>query len=199
MNRCLGKLMLLTAAVLGVTAVASPARAGMIPTNVSVVSDGGNFRWTYAVVVTTNVRVDPGDSFTIYDFAGLVDGTIVMPVGWSASQSLAGPSRPGTNPTDNPGLMNLTFTYEGEEPIVGQQGLGNFWALSTFDERTTGDFTSTTHRELDGLAETNITSTDVPLFEQIVHDSPEPATLALLGLGLPVVGLARLIRKRKIK
>ena len=62
-------------AVLATFAAAPRAEAGMIPVNVSITPDGSNFRWTYAVVVTTDVAVHPGDFFTIYDFGALVNGT----------------------------------------------------------------------------------------------------------------------------
>src|SRR5262245_24246639 len=42
---------------------AGHAQAGLIPTNVSITPDGSNFRWTYAVVVTTDVKVNPNDYF----------------------------------------------------------------------------------------------------------------------------------------
>lgn len=186
-------------ALLGLLAIAPAVRAGMIPTQVSVVPDAGKWRWTYAVVVTTDVQVNPGDSFTIYDFAGLVGGSIVSPVDWSFSSSGATPPPLGTNPTDDPALPNLTFTYSGANPIVGQQGLGNFWALSDYDTVGAGDFTSSSHLQVDGRVENNITGTDVPTSPDEPpppNDTPEPATLALFGLGLPVVGAYRLWRRR---
>src|SRR5437763_3212194 len=138
------KAVALVAAVLGVAIAAQSAQAGMIPTSVSVTPDGSDFRWTYAVVVTTDVKVNPGDYFTIYDFGGLA-GTgagnspgpgisIVSPVGWSVGTAMVGPTPPGTNPADDPGIINLTFTYSGD-PINSQQGLGNFTALSQLFDR----------------------------------------------------------------
>src|SRR5262245_6082085 len=83
--------------------VAAPtAQAGLIPTNVSVTPDGENFRWTYAVVVTTDVKVNPGDFFTVYDFGGLVEGTIVAPDNWTSSVVKTGPTPVGTHPADDP-------------------------------------------------------------------------------------------------
>src|SRR5258708_3991227 len=61
---------------LAAVALVGRADAGLIPTNVSVTPDGSNFRWTYAVVVTTDVKVNPGDYFTIYDFGGIVPGGV---------------------------------------------------------------------------------------------------------------------------
>src|SRR5262245_7258282 len=99
MIRRLGKMLLVTAALVGSAALAPSVKAGMIPTTVSVTPDGSNFRWTYGVVVTTDVNVNKGDSFTIYDFGGLVGPeTITMPVGWNVNQTGSGPDRAGTHP-----------------------------------------------------------------------------------------------------
>ena len=186
------------AALLGVAVAVPTARAGMIPTAVSVTPDGNNFRWTYAVVVTTDVKVNPGDSFTIYDFGGLVTGTVQAPDGWSVSTSNATTPRSGTKPNDNPNVPDFTFTWTGSAPIEGQQGLGNFWAVSTFSQAESSDFTSSAHRQVDGRLENNITSTDVPMAGPVEqHGTPEPGTLALIGAGLPVLGLVRYLRRRR--
>lgn len=167
----------------------------MIPTAVSVLTDGTKFRWTYGVVVTTDVAVKPGDSFTIYDFAGLNPGTIVAPTDWSFTVANSGPARSGTNPTDDASIPNINFTYNGSADLPGQAGLGNFWALSDFDQSGTGYFTSSTHRQVDGRLENNITTTDVPVTE-IISETPEPATLLLLAAGIPALGLVRRFRRK---
>lgn len=197
------KLLVLLASV-AILTVAGRAEAGLIPTNVSVTPDGDNFRWTYAVVVTTDVKVNPGDYFTIYDFGGLVGGptgsgdgpgTIVAPIDWQFATELTGPTPAGTGPNDNPAIPNITFKYMGATPIEGQVGLGNFMANSTFGEGTTSDFTSITHRQVDGRSEANITTTDVPVPGSI-GETPEPATLIMLGLAVPFAGLGSFLRRR---
>jgi hypothetical protein len=192
------KILLIAAAFAAVLATAPAARAGMIPVSVSVQPDNNNFRWTYGVIVTTDVNVRPGDSFTIYDIGGMTAGNqIVTPLNWSVSTSMSATPPAGTSPHDDPTLPDLTFTYSGTDPIVGQAGLGNFAVISQFGDAATSDFTSTTHRQVDGRVENNITSTDVPMAPNTPpSETPEPATLALFGLGLPLAGLARFIRSR---
>ena len=197
MTRHFWKVAVLMAGFAGLIATPT-AEAGLIPTNVSVTPDGPNFRWTYAVVVTTDVAVNHGDFFTIYDFGGLVAGTIVAPTDWTVTPNKIGPTPVGTSPADDPLIDNLTFTYTGASPIAGQQGLGNFMANSSMGERTTSDFTSITHRQVDGRTEANITSTDVPV-PGAVHNTPEPATLAMFGIGLPMLSVLRFLRKRRKK
>ena len=45
------------AAALVATAVAAPARAGLLPVSVSIQPEAGNFRWTYAVVLPTDMKL----------------------------------------------------------------------------------------------------------------------------------------------
>jgi hypothetical protein len=63
-----------------------------------------------------------------------------------------------------------------------------------------GDFTSSAHRQVDGRVEYNITTTDVPAPPDNpdggVHQTPEPSTLALFGVGLPLAAVARRWRRR---
>jgi hypothetical protein len=185
-------------ALLAGLALASQTQAGLIPTNVSITPDGSNFRWTYAVVVTTDVKVNPGDYFTIYDFGGMIPGSAVAPTGWTFSSAKMGPTPAGTNPADDPGISNATFTYSGS-PINGQQGLGNFMINSQFGDAVSSDFTSISHRQVDGRSEANITSTNVPVPGDSPATTPEPATLAMFSFGLPVLGILRFLRLRRRK
>src|SRR5205823_7308221 len=62
---------------LGLSLLTAPtARAGLIPNKVTVAQDGANYRWTYNVVVTSDLYVAQGDYFTIYDFPGAVSGSV---------------------------------------------------------------------------------------------------------------------------
>jgi hypothetical protein len=172
------------------------AQAGLLPVNVTVTPDAGQYRWTYAIVLPTDSRISAGDYFTIYDFAGLVSGTNNQPENWVFSESNLGPVPAGVLPTDNPALPNLTWTYAGPTIATGQLGLGNFWAISAYSEATDSAFTARTHRTSDGRIDTNITDTVVPVPTATPPGVPEPGTLVLAALGVPFLGLARRLRRR---
>lgn len=176
---------------------ATPARAGLLPVQVSVTPDGGNYRWTYAIVLPTDSMLQSGDYFTIYDFGGFVPNSIVTPAGWNVAVANLGSTPGRLNPDDDAALPNMTFTYGGPTINTGQTGLGNFWADSTFSQSTDSFFTAQTHRTSDGRPDSNITETVVPVPTGSTIGAPEPATLALAGLGLPLVGAARLLRRKK--
>jgi hypothetical protein len=166
------------------------AQAGLLPTSVTVFAEGDNFRWQYAIVLPTDSQLKTGDYFTIYDFNGFVPGTDMAPDStWEFTTGMVGPTPPGVNPMDDPSRPNLSWKYMGPTIDVGQTGLGNFMATSTFQDREESFFTARTHRSSDGRLDQNITYTDVPV-PGGGPSVPEPGTLLLAGLGLPLLGLA---------
>ena len=181
-------------------ALAAPAQAGIIPASVTITPEAGNFRWTYSVVLPTDQKLQAGDYFTIYDFGGLVPGTNSQPADWAYSSAKGGPVPPGLAPIDNPAIDNLTFTYGGATIPSGQVGLGNFWAVSTVGESVTVAFTAQNPQASSGQLDRNIVDTLAPApAVDIIPPSgvPEPTTMALAGLGLPILGAARLFRRKK--
>jgi len=179
---------------------ASTASAGIIPASVTVTPEAGNFRWTYAIVLPTDMKLQAGDYFTIYDFGGLVPGTNVQPADWSFSSSMVGPVPTGLAPIDNPSIDNLTWTYNGATIPSGQVGLGNFWAVSTSGSSVTVNFTGQNPQASTGQSDRNIVDTLAPAPPGPVDPPsgvPEPTTMALAGLGLPLLGAARLLRRKK--
>lgn len=171
-------------------AAAAPAAAGLLPVQVTVTPESGKFRWTYAIVLPTDSQIRTGDYFTIYDFAGFNDGTNTEPVDWVFTTMNVGPTPPDVLPSDDPALPNLSWQYTGPTVTTGQIGLGNFWAVSDFGESVDSFFTASTHRTSDGRTDNNITSTTVPV-PVAAPNVPEPATLLLVGMGLPLAALAR--------
>jgi hypothetical protein len=181
-------------------ALAAPAPAALIPVLVTVAPDAGGFRWTYSVKATSDVQVNAGDYFTVYDFAGLVPGSLQAPTGWTSAAPLVGLTPPQIAATDDPAIPNLAFTYGGAGPLAGPLALGDFSAVSASGSAVDGEFTSATHRTIDGRAERNVTPTEVPVPSPAGGNpppqTPEPATLALASAGLPGLAARRLARGR---
>ena len=191
---------LLAAAVAVVGLAGGTAQAGLLPSSVTVFPEAGNFRWQYAVVLPTDMKLQSGDYFTIYDFAGLVPGSVVTPdSNWMVGVQNTGKIPALLKPTDDANIPNLVFTYTGPTIPAGQLGLGNFMVTSVLGDssRVEVSFTAETNRSSDGLKDRNITTTDAPGGDvKPPPGVPEPATLLLAGLGLPLLGLAKLRKKK---
>ena len=187
---------LFAAAVAAIAITGTSAQAGLLPIAVTVTPEAGNYRWTYAIVLPTDMKLQSGNYFTIYDFAGYIPGGDSAPSDWSFTASKVGPTPDRLNPNDDASLWNLSWKYTGPTVQTGQIGLGNFWAISAFDDQTEDFFTAETNRSSDGLLDRNITDTAVPTGTTPPLDVPEPGTLVLAGLGLPLVGLVRRFRRR---
>jgi hypothetical protein len=181
----------MTVALLG---LAQAAHAGMIPNKVTINDNhNGTYTWSYNVVLGSDVYLQPGDYFTIYDFANATAANATAPAGWTLSIANLGTTPSKTNPADDPNITNVTWTYTGATTIFGQQNLGNFTLLSDSNHVAQSDFTSATHRQDNDNPEHTITDTTVPV-AAAGSNTPEPATLALAVAGLPIVGL---LRRRK--
>jgi hypothetical protein len=189
----------MTTVVLSVSLMSvGTSQAGLLPVSVSVQPEASSFRWTYAIVLPTDSQLKVGNYFTIYDFSGFVPGTNSQPSGWTFSMQNKGPTPDTVEPDDDPSLPNLHWHYTGEGITNGQVGLGNFWAISQFDLSRDSFFTARTNRVSDGRIDTNITTTSVPVPQGPGPVIPEPGTLVLAGLGLPVIALfGRLRRSRQ--
>ena len=167
--------------VLGLVLVGSSvliARGDIIPTLSSVTGSSPNFTWNYSANVTVDETVNHGDFFTIYDFGSIAPGSNTQPTGWTFSQALLGPTAPLTSPTDNPNILNLTWTYNGATPIVGSAALGIFSVITSTDQLKDGQFTAQATRNSGpnaGTKVSNIGTVSVPV--------PESSSL------LPIIGV----------
>jgi PEP-CTERM motif len=175
-----------------------PVQAGLLPVTVNTFMDGNAYRFSYGVVLTSDSVLQPGDYFTIYDFAGYIPGSASVNDGFTFSVQPVGITSGNVRPIDDPILQNLTWTYSGSGSISGQVGLGNFMASTTLEGQTIGDFTGRTHRQIDGRPDNNITETQVPVpGVDPGPETPEPSTLILAGVGLPLLGAMRYLRRRR--
>jgi hypothetical protein len=205
MNRRTWVARLFTAAVAAVAA-AGTAGAGIIPASVTVTPEAGNFRWQYSIVLPTDMKLQAGDYFTIYDFGGLVSGSqFIDPTNssagdWSMEVVKAGPIPAGLNPDDDASIDNLVFRYTGGSALTGQTGLGNFGGVSTVGTSTQSDFTAQNPQSTTGDLDRNIINTIAPGVPPVIDNPtgvPEPTTLLLAAIGIPAAGAARALRKRK--
>jgi len=187
-------------AVLGIAA----ARVGgaIIPNVDTVVSNGnGTFTYNYHADLAADQRVDPAaaqnDFLTIYDFVGLVPGTAhVNQAGWTVSVQNVGITPPSTLPTDNPMIPNITITHtDAVTTIPGPQApLITFSATSYVGPGGIIPFAAQATRSTGPLVGTKIQNVGVVSGPLAV---PEPAALALLGIGVPFA--MTLLRRKKAR
>jgi hypothetical protein len=178
----------------GLFGFTGPATAGLLPVHVGVANDSANYRYTYSVLLESDSVLKTGDYFTIYDFAGFVTGSNSQPSDFAFQSLYTGPTPAQVAPGDDPNLPNLTWKYSGPDMLVGQLDLGDFAADSEFGTTAYDDFAGRSHREVDGRLNSNITDTHVPVPVNQCH-VPEPSSLVLLGLAVPlIVGMRRMKR-----
>lgn len=123
-------------------------------------------------------RIAPNDFFTIYDLQGMIPGTNNQPPNWAASYRLVGITPVNVAPTDDPNLLNVTWTYFGADPILSPADLG-FFSVQT-DSIATKTITYAGQTTLpDGTHTGNTGSVEVTFI------TPEPSALILAGIGAP--------------
>lgn len=204
---------LLAAAVAAVASTAGTADASIILELVSRTPEGsGGTRFNYEVDLAPDARLESGDLFTIYDFAGLISGTgsftftpALAGLGgtFTITEQLLGitPNAPLTNEplpvADDAGVVNLSAVYQG--PTIGlgeiaETPLGIFSAVSSFSDIRLDNFsfdaTTDTGAANDGQPIAGVGVVAVPAAV------PEPGSLTLLGL-VGLAGGGTVLRRRK--
>jgi len=184
-------------AALALVILAGRGEAGLLPTSAVAHTDGDNYRYTYGIILTSDSALKTGDFFTIYDFDGLIPGSNAQPANFALTVSNDSGTPYGIAPTDDPTKPNLTWTYTGVITLTGQRGLDNFSVIST-NPQSAGptDFSSQTHTT-DGVIDSNLTQTIIPgpAAENPIG-VPEPTSMALMAIGLPLIGMFRHLRRR---
>jgi hypothetical protein len=148
-------------------------------------------QFNYSAGIAPNEQIAPGDSFTIYNFAGYVPGTITAPGGWSMSTDSATLSPNLVLPASvDPSLPALTFSYIGSSPIAGPVTLSGFSAVSAFGGTTLGEFVGNNTPQT-GFSSTVIGNVLVPSSGLVSPiPAPEPSGLVTCAIGAVVFGLA---------
>jgi hypothetical protein len=184
-------------AALVLLAVAPAVRASTLADLGSMSPTTGGFRFSYTASFDgldaspfATITLEPGDLFTIYDFAGFVPGTNQQPIGWSFSSALTGANPGGFSLSENPVLPNLSWTYTGARRIA-DGSLGVFSAVSRFGVMAAnglGGAGNTLTVSGARSPSVNVFAVPVPVTPQ-QGEIPEPGALLLAGIGLlPLAG-----------
>jgi hypothetical protein len=182
--------------LIGLAASIAVGRADIIPSFLSEVSTGGpnpNTVFSYSANITDEQNATTGDFFTIYDFGSIVPNSNTQPAGWTFSEQLVGVTPSNTNPNDNPAIMNLTWTYTGTTPIIGNSAAGK--NIGPFSVTVLGPPSEVLGSSMFAAQGTlaagpdagtkvgNVGTIPVPI------PVPEPSTFALIGIAGALLGV----------
>jgi len=172
------------------------AYGDIIPSFDSAFAFGNNSVWNYNIDVASLTSVQTGDFFTIYDFGNFVPGSNSQPVGWALTASPIGNTPGQVLPTDNPSLLNLTWTYDGPTITGPALDIGVFrvTVLGPVSALGTSQFASQSTRSDGPNAGTkleNIGAIPVPIA------IPEPGVFALIAIGGACFAGRSIFRRRK--
>ncbi len=164
---------------------ANQAKADLIPEFEGATAVAGGFEYTYRLDLTANQEIRAGDFFTIYDFLGFVVGSANEPGDWTFTSMDVGltpplsAGDPGVLVDDDPGVPNLTWTFNGPTTVTGPtSGVNFFTAVSTLPPGGLDFYAGRGTRATGAAAGTKTANAGL-----VVVPIPEPISMALLGLG----------------
>ena len=178
----------------------SPAQAGFTVNLDSTTPSGSNTVFNYSASIGGTDVVNAGNFFRIYDFPGLVGGSVTAPAGWVVSTSKTDSFIPPSLLLvhgDDPAIENLTFTYKSSTPITGNATLTGFSAMTVLGSSLyTKDFIGQT-----GTVSGRLVNSigDVPVPNPLlgpVSPVPEPSSLISVGIGTLLLGFVARRRMR---
>jgi hypothetical protein len=196
-------------AVVGASAVHAQS---ITPVFTGTSGAAGNFTYTYQLFSTADTRVTTGDIFTFYDFDGLLTGGANDPtftpgqagVNYAVSVQNLGLNPPNALiPPDNPGLANVSLTYNGStnpfiNPGPGSQLLGTLTLHSANGVNLAGDFTPFAANSIKNSNDTPAGNQGFVTGPNAAPVTPEPGAWAMfVGMGISGAAFARRRTRRK--
>ena len=145
----------------GFAITAAPARALQIVVTQVDKNDDGSMTYHFAIKTDQGETLTPGESkatsdfVTVYNFYGLVDGSVKSPAGWEFSSEEFGRTPyfngyPLVLPTDVAGTPNLTWTVT--KPVPAGTQIDGFTATTSVSAMVYGEYTAQVTRESPAIA-----------------------------------------------
>lgn len=187
-------------AVVGLLALGEGrATANIIP-NFEGISGpvAGAFTYSYHADVTADQQAATGDFLTLYDVIGLVPASItIVESGWTSTVQNVGITPFGIAPTDDPTAPNITISRTGAAIPGPSLAAVHFSFRSTSGVTGVMQFAAQGHRVGLPPDPVNEISNIGRVTGPVASTTPEPASLALLAMGVPFA--LSLVRRRQNK